>query len=87
MMMVIYLNPILPVFETILSHSQWSVSLLERVLQLSDLLLQTRRLLLVVVELSLQVTPPGLHQSQPLLQLEVNILLISAGLALRVADQ
>ena len=93
-------------FETVLSHSQWSMCLLQSVLQLSDFLLQTSRLFLVIVELRLQVTSPGLGQSedsipsnnqsedsiyldqpQPLLQLEIDIFLVSRGLTLSVADQ
>ena len=61
--------------------------LLQRVLQLSDFLLQTSRLFLVIVELRLQVTSPGLDQPQTLLQLEIDIFLISRGLTLSVADQ
>ena len=46
-------------------------------LQLSDFLLQTGGLLLIVVELLLEVTLPGLDQSQSLFQLEVDVVLVS----------
>ena len=46
-------------------------------LQLSDLLLQTGGLLLIVIQLLLQITLPGLDQSQSLLQLEVDVVLVS----------
>ena len=74
-------------FEAVLSHSQRTVSLLQSMLQLSDFLLQTRGLFLVIIELGLQVTSPGLDQPQTLLQLEIDIFLVSGGLTLSVADQ
>ena len=46
-------------------------------LQLSDLLLQTGGLLLVVIQLLLEITLPGLDQSQSLFQLEVDVFLVS----------
>ena len=46
-------------------------------LQLSNFLLQTGRLLLIMIELLLEITFPGLDQSQSLFQLEVDVVLVS----------
>ena len=71
------LPPALPVLLAVCRYSHGSLRLLQRVLQVFLLLLQRARLLLVVVQLLLQLTPPALAQLETFSQLEVDIVLVS----------